>query len=98
MVDSQEIKKILFVIGLFFLIGYIIYGFYQHSTELERDGFKVVEEHESYMLVEKDGHQYIATETGMYHLSWTFEHYPQCPCKLKKPETPSDKDIIEIEE
>lgn len=84
MVDSQEIKKILLGIVFFFLIFFCIYGFYRHSTELERDGFNVVEKHESYILVEKDGHQYIATKTGMHNLSWTFTHYPQCPCKLNQ--------------
>lgn len=84
MVDSDEIKKILFGIVFLFLIGFVLYGIHQHSTTFERDGFKVLEEHDSYTLVEKDGHQYIATETGMYHLSWNYEHYPNCPCKKNK--------------
>ena len=51
-----------------------------HRTELEDDGFKVLEKHETYYLVEKDGHRYIATETGWYNMSWQFEHDPNCPC------------------
>ncbi len=55
-----------------------------HNEELSADGFKVIEKHNSYYLVEKDGHQYIATETGMYSLNWNYEHYPNCPCKKKQ--------------
>lgn len=54
-----------------------------HRTELENDGFKIIEKHETYYLVEKDKHWYIATETGWYNMSWTFEHSPQCPCSQK---------------
>ena len=49
--------------------------------KLEHDGFKVIEEHSTYNLVEKDGHQYMATKEGMYGLRWQYEHYPNCPCK-----------------
>ena len=54
-----------------------------HQEELSSDGFKVIETHESYYLVEKEGHQYIATESGMYSLHWSYEHYPKCPCNNK---------------
>ena len=54
-----------------------------HQEELSNDGFKIIETHESYYLVEKEGHQYIATESGMYNLYWNYEHYPKCPCNNK---------------
>ena len=86
MVDTDELKKIFTILLLVFCLGYIIYAVVRQSGELERDGFTVIEEHETYKIVEKEGHQYVATPSGMYSMHWSFEHYPNCPCR--KEETP----------
>ena len=65
------------------LIGLFIYFIYI-SDGLSRDGFEVIEKHETYMIVKKEGHQYIATKEGMYGTRWQYEHYPNCPCKIKE--------------
>jgi hypothetical protein len=81
MIMTKKEKFIyVFVLILLFLVG-IVAPMIWHKTELERDGFTVIEKHKSYTIVSKGGHEYIATEVGMYGLSWNYEHYPNCPCK-----------------
>ncbi len=51
-----------------------------HQNELESDGFRIIKKYDTYTLVEKEGHQYIATSVGTYGMHWNYEHYPNCPC------------------
>jgi len=57
---------------------------YYTMYKLTSDGFKVIHEYNTYILVEKNNHTYIATPTGMYGLEWSYEHNPECQCmKIK---------------
>lgn len=77
---SDEGVKILSGICLIAFCILALFGLAKcHRQELINDGFEIIEEHYSYYLVQKDGHQYIATEE-YYGMSWNFEHYPSCPC------------------
>lgn len=78
--DSEGCLGLGFIVVCFILI--IILFSYQ-SQSLTRDGFDVIETHDSYLIVEKGGHQYIATKNGMYGTRWQYEHYPDCKCKIK---------------
>lgn len=53
---------------------------YYSMQKLTSDGFKVIQEYNTYVLVEKNNHTYIATPTGMYGLEWSYEHSPECKC------------------
>ena len=83
MVDTNKLKLSLVVLLVLSCIVFLVYVSVSHSNQLEKDGFTVLEKHQTYTLVEKNGHKYIATETGMYGLTWSFEHYPECECHKK---------------
>lgn len=75
---QKSVFAYILMIFIFFVLLYIVS--YNHYQELTNDGFKIIKKYDSYILVEKDNHLFMATEVGMYGLDWNYEHYPNCPC------------------
>lgn len=68
-------------LGILFGIWIMCQGLDACSMQkLNNDGFKIIKEYDTYVLVEKENHRYIATPSGMYGLEWNYEHYPNCQC------------------
>lgn len=65
-------KKIFAIVAAVLVFLTIIVGLTNSATAPERDGFNVLEKHESYMIVEKDGQKYMASDVGVFTHKWTY--------------------------
>lgn len=79
-------RKVFAIVAAALITLLTFVGLQCSRTAPERDGFKIIEKHETYMIVEKDGQKYMASDVGIYGHRWQYSPLPEKKTNQNKPE------------